>query len=147
MAKRDHHGVTEHSKASVHRRDDARVLYDGERWRGAMYLAGYAVECLLKVQLMRKFDCDSLQQLEKELTDRGLLPLDRTVYTHQLLSLLQLTGGADRLRRNQELWSLFSLINQWMPAWRYTADLASAEDANDFLVAVDRMLQWVRNNV
>ena len=147
MAKQDHHGVSEQSKASLHRRADAQGLFDGKRWRGCMYVAGYSVECLLKAQLMRKFGCDTLRRLEKELADRGMLPGDRSVYTHQLVSLLELTGGADRMRRDEPTWRSFSLVNKWMPAWRYTADLADEDYAGEFLAAVDRVLQWVRNNV
>jgi len=36
-----HHGISEQAKASRHRMDDARVLLNGERWRCAMYIAGY----------------------------------------------------------------------------------------------------------
>jgi hypothetical protein len=32
-------GVSEQSKASTHRLDDARALLNAERWRGAMYIA------------------------------------------------------------------------------------------------------------
>lgn len=45
-------GIAEQTKASVHRLDDAYALYQAARWRGAMYVAGYAVECLIKSKLM-----------------------------------------------------------------------------------------------
>ncbi len=41
------YGVSEQEKAGKHRMQDARVLLNAGRWRGAMYLAGYSVECLL----------------------------------------------------------------------------------------------------
>jgi len=46
-------GITEQTKASVHRLDDARALLREQRWRGSMYLAGYAIECQLKAKLMQ----------------------------------------------------------------------------------------------
>ena len=38
------YGVSEQSKAGKHRMDDARALFDAIRWRGAMYMSGYAIE-------------------------------------------------------------------------------------------------------
>jgi hypothetical protein len=51
------------------------------------------------------------------------------------------------LRQNQAEWSLFNLVNLWMPAWRYTADLSNMDDARDFLNAVDTISRWVENNI
>ncbi|MEO6807866.1 MAG: hypothetical protein ABI353_01995 [Isosphaeraceae bacterium] len=41
-------GVSEQEKAGKHRLEDAKALFDVGRWRGSMYLAGYAVECMLE---------------------------------------------------------------------------------------------------
>src|SRR5207302_1992057 len=100
------YGVSEQGKAGKHRMDDARALLNAVRWRGAMYLAGYSVECVLKTKLMRIFDCRHLRELEDELQRRGVLTVDRTVFTHQLELLLGLTKGMDRLRQNEEHWRL-----------------------------------------
>jgi hypothetical protein len=35
-------------EASRHRRKDAELLQQSARWNGAIYLAGYAIECSLK---------------------------------------------------------------------------------------------------
>ena len=44
-------GISELARASRHRFADARALLREARWQGAMYIAGYAVECLLKTKL------------------------------------------------------------------------------------------------
>lgn len=59
-------GVSEQAKAGKHRMDDARALLNSVRSRGAMYMAGYSVECLLKTKLMRMFNCRHLKELEEE---------------------------------------------------------------------------------
>ena len=41
-----HDGVSEQANASRQRLADAKVLRKASRWRGAMYMAGYAVEGL-----------------------------------------------------------------------------------------------------
>jgi HEPN domain-containing protein len=140
-------GVSEQAKAARHRMDDARTLFNATRWRGAMYLAGYSLECLLKAKLMRMFGCQHLLELDDDLRRRGLLSADATVFTHQLRLLMGLTQRLDQLRQNQAEWSLFNLVNLWMPAWRYTADLSNMDDARDFLNAVDTISRWVENNI
>jgi len=147
MAHDLYHGVSEQSKASKHRRDDAQALLHAVRWRGAMYLAGYSVECLLKTKLMRKFNCHNLNELDKRLTERGLLGGDDSIYTHSLQRLLRWADGFDPLRRDLTLWRMFTLVNQWIPAWRYNPDLSNREDAESFLTAVDRISRWIDNNL
>lgn len=139
------YGVSEQGKAGKHRMDDARALFNAVRWRGAMYLAGYSVECLLKTKLMRMFGCRHLRELEEELQNRGVLA-SGTLFTHHLEALLRLTGALDRLRQNEEHWRLFNMVNRWVPAWRYTADQSNQDDASDFLSAVEKVSRWIENN-
>jgi hypothetical protein len=110
------YGVTEQGKAGKHRMDDARALLNAVRWRGAMYMAGYSVECLLKTKLMRMFNCRHLRELEDELQGKRVLAAQATVFTHQLELLLRLTNSIDRLRQNEEHWRLFNMVNRWVPA-------------------------------
>jgi hypothetical protein len=147
MRRRTFSGVTEQTKASKHRLDDARSLFNERRWRGTMYVAGYGVECLLKAKLMKRYRCRTLQELEDELHGKSLLPTTVTIFTHQLLLLLRLTGSADVLRRNRRLWPLFVLVNGWLPAWRYDPDLGRQQDAGDFLNAVATMMTWIENSI
>jgi HEPN domain-containing protein len=140
------YGVTEQAKAGKHRMDDARALLNATRWRGAMYMAGYSVECLLKTKLMHIYDCRHLRDLEEELQGRGLLAAEATIFTHRLELLLRLTNSIDRLRQNEEHWRLFNMVNRWIPAWRYTADLSNSEDAGDFLAAVEKVSHWIEYN-
>ncbi|MBY0231339.1 MAG: HEPN domain-containing protein [Gemmataceae bacterium] len=141
------YGVTEQAKAGKHRMDDARVLLNATRWRGAMYMAGYSVECLLKTKLMRIHSCRHLNELEDELQAKGLLASHSTVFTHQLELLLRLTHATDRLRGSEENWRGFNLVNRWVPAWRYTADPSNQDDAKDYLAAVEKLLHWIEHNI
>lgn len=147
MARNHFIGVSEQLKSSVHRLDDAKALLGATRWRGALYLAGYSIECLLKAKLMTIFGCHNLLDLEDELQRRNLLAKNATIFTHELESLLRLTNGLHRLRQNALLWQSFNMVNLWMPAWRYNPDLSSRDDANDYLEAVDKIRHWIDNNV
>jgi HEPN domain-containing protein len=140
-------GISEQSRASTHRLDDARALLNAGRWRGAMYMAGYAVECLLKTKLMQIYGCRTLRDLEDELQRRGVLAEHATVFTHRLELLLRLTQRFDQLRQHRMLWPQFTLVNRWIPAWRYTADMANRQDATDFVEAVAQIMQWLEHNV
>ena len=88
-----------------------------------------------------------LRELEDELQAKGILPVQATVFTHQLELLLRLTTAVDHLRQNEEHWRIFNMVNRWVPAWRYTADLSNSDDANDFLTAVEKLSRWIENNV
>jgi HEPN domain-containing protein len=147
MARTQYQGVSEQAKASKHRLDDARVLFNGARWRGSMYMAGYAAESLLKVKLMRMFSCNTLTDLETELRARRALPADGTIFTHKLELLMELTGAKARLNQRREQWEAFNTVNRWVEAWRYTADLSNREDAEDFLDAVAVLVKWIETNV
>jgi HEPN domain-containing protein len=140
-------GVSELSKSGKHRHDDARALFNAVRWRGAMYIAGYSAECLLKTKLMRMFGCSHLRELEDVLRDRGALSGRATVFTHELELLLDLTKRINVMRQNAEVWKQFNLVNRWMPAWRYSADQSCREDAEDFLESIQGVLNWIEHNV
>jgi HEPN domain-containing protein len=147
MARKRFTGVSEHEKAARHRLEDARALFEKKRWRGSMYMGGYAVECLLKAKLMRTFECRKLDEFEDRLRERGILPEHGSVYTHHLELLTRLTGGIDRLRRDATNWRMFTLANQWVPAWRYSANRSKKEDAENFLEAVERTTHWIEHNL
>jgi len=77
----------------------------------------------------------------------GLIAFQATVFTHQLELLLRLTNGLDRLRGNEEHWRLFNMVNRWVPAWRYSADISNSDDAKDFLAAVEKIAHWIEFNI
>lgn len=147
MSKELHFGISEQRKAAGHRWDDAQALFDAGRWRGAMYLAGYVIECQLKAKLMERFGSRKMSELEDELRRRGVLAGAATVFTHQLRALLILAGSLERLRQNKQLWRDFSVVNLWFPAWRYSSDLSSRDEAEGFLAAVESIRHWVANNI
>jgi hypothetical protein len=90
MAKKRISGVSELAKASIHRLDDARALVTASRWHGAMYLAGYAVECLLKTKLMRRHGCTNLSQLDELMRRKRRLGRQTSLFTHELAQLVNL---------------------------------------------------------
>ena len=147
MNRNSHNGVNELAIVSRQRLADAKILLNASRWRGAMYMAGYAVECLLKTKLMQIYDCNNLGELEDLLRQRSILPAHRTVFTHQLEDLLRLTPGYSRLMRNPEMLSLFNKVNQWTPNWRYISKLTNRREATEFITSIERFIRWINNNL
>ena len=142
-----HDGVSEQANASRQRLADAKSLLNASRWRGAKYMAGYAVECLLKTKLMHIYDCKNLRQLEDLLLQRSILPVHRTVFTHQLEDLLRLTPGYNRLRQNRDVWHTFHEVNLWTPQWRYTAKPSTRQEATRFLAFIENVMRWIETNL
>lgn len=95
MSRYQYTGRTEQTKAALKRLIDARSLQSQKRWRGAMYLAGYSIECKLKARLMKMYDIDKLEQLEEEIERRVGHRVN--VFTHSIELLFGLTGVRDRL--------------------------------------------------
>ena len=142
-----HDGVTELTGASRQRLADAEALLNASRGRGSMYMAGYAVECLLKTKLMYVYNCKNLRELEDLLRQRSILPAHRTVFTHQLEDLLRLIPGHNRLMRNRDIWHMFHEVNLWTPQWRYTAKQATPQEATRFLTFIENVMHWIDTNL
>jgi len=147
MANRPFSGISEQSKVAQHRRDDAQALFEQERWRGAMYISGYAIECTIKARLMLMFRVNTLEDLEAELKRRGLIPGDASLFDHRIELYLRASGRLEALRSDKALWRSFNIANRWIPSWRYNPDLSNRNDAEDFLSAVDAVFKWIVNNV
>jgi HEPN domain-containing protein len=147
MARKQHSGVSEQIKASRHRLEDAEALFAAGRWRGAMYVAGYAVECLLKAKLMQRFGYRKLEVLEDQLHQSKLLRKAVSVFTHELETLTELLGALDRIEGNKDVYAAYLNVNEWQPAWRYNPDLATRAKADLFIGSIKVVREWIMNNV
>ena len=73
-----HNGISELAVASRQRLADAKALLNASRWRGAMYIGGYAVECLLKTKLMHIYD----QKFERTLLRQRSMHTVQSLHTN-----------------------------------------------------------------
>ena len=148
MSKYQHTGRTDQTKAALKRHIDAQRLQAQRRWRGAMYMAGYSVECKLKARLMEKYDLDTLEELEDEIVRRLGRPVN--VFTHSIEVLFGLTGACERLLQSPthpNALRAYQKCNKWKPAWRYKPDDGTEDECNDFMDAVKEFGSYVANNV
>ncbi|MBN2196316.1 MAG: hypothetical protein JW751_26115 [Polyangiaceae bacterium] len=110
-----------------------------------MYLAGYSIECKLKVRLMEMFGVWNLRDLEAELERRlGSTP---DLFTHSIEVLLELTGARDRVGQRREIQIAFNKCNEWRPAWRYAPDAGTAAECEAFLDAVETFGQFIERSI
>src|SRR5437773_2147938 len=99
------------------RRDDAAILFKARRYRGAIYLAGYAIECLLKWAIT---------------THRQVTYLPADLETHDWDTLLPETGLAVSLRTNASMRAVYSDIAElWGPELRYLSKEPARPDAEE----------------
>jgi len=121
------------------RLDDAEALFDSADHDGAIYLAGYAVECALKA-------CIAKQTQQYEFPDKEVVLKS---YSHTLTDLVKLAGpglnvaydarvGADVVFNRDWI-----LVRHWHEDDRYRSG-ASGGEARDFVAAVRRIVAWIQ---
>jgi len=115
-------------EASKERLQDAKALFKVKRYGGAVYLAGYVIECLLKAVI-----CEYLRVKQ--------LPNQYTV--HNLESLLAACGLKDTLRASPMLAKYFDVILEWTVTMRYRGSIVRADDARKFMEAVTEVRLWL----
>jgi hypothetical protein len=123
MSRHEFSKIAEQRKAAFKRLRDAIKLLDrhqdnvdwlkrkGLHARGAMYLAGYAVECKLKAVAMEIFRCRNLKELQDKwsVTEHG-------VFTHGLEAIAMRLPIYDRFRKSS-VWKDFAgQVNRWRPS-------------------------------
>jgi hypothetical protein len=95
------------------RMKDAEALFDTERYEGAMYICGYAVEIALKARI-----CKTLKWPEFPSADKEFQKKYQFLKTHSLELLLSYSGREDRILTNFK--AQWSLVVVWDPQSRYT---------------------------
>jgi hypothetical protein len=120
------------------------------RFAGAMYVAGFVIECLLKALLLERHrnlagivDPASLSKTDREAY--GLL------FSHNLADLLDLLPEVEaKLTKvndsgSRSLWDdLAEVCAQWTIYARYSPRDASKEEAQRFIAAIDEVRRWLK---
>jgi hypothetical protein len=132
---------------------DAQYLRDSgrnERANGAMYLAGFVVECLMKAELLE----------EHPWLQNGSTPVRRPKFdqklwslcyrSHDLMEILarlpQLIERLKKLEQREQsrlIGNLRSICGQWTIFARYSPRSATMREAGEFLAQVKELRQWL----
>jgi len=121
-------------RCALQRRDDARVLRKaGGTAGGAVYLAGYGVECILKALLLT-----NVPERQRSI----VLQSFRGGKAHDyewLRTQLRLNGVASF---PSEINRSFLLVGDWTPELRYSPRAVEEDDADAFLTATEQIIHW-----
>jgi HEPN domain len=100
---------------------DAEALFAAERYEGAMYICGYAVEIGLKARICKTLHWPDFPQTESEFggQNRKYSPFK----THLLNLLLSYSGREDHIRN--QFTTQWSLVDSWDPQSRYNPTIKS----------------------
>lgn len=156
----EYDGISQYRKAAARRIKDAEELLqpptvdareqgaETRHLRAAVYLAGYAVECILKVYLISQVaSANSLSDAVEARRAMGeQLPNLLGAEGHRLDVLLSLTDleaqFSDEERRQD-----WSLCVKWKSTWRYDPNPPPATFAFEFVAAVRRIYRWVERQI
>jgi HEPN domain-containing protein len=111
------------------RLEDARVLLARNRHHGALYLAGYSVECALKWAITRRLAVD-------------YLPAHLEI--HDLDRLMGESGLAEGMKTDTAIAPLFSaLVDEWGPHGRYAAPAMDGTKAKRLYNQIKQVYEWL----
>jgi HEPN domain-containing protein len=109
---------------------DAKALMEAERYDGAMYIAGYAIELALKARICKTLKWANFPETQDY----------KSFKVHKLDVLLHLSGIEDDIKTNH--WADWSLASKWNPENRYKTDtLVSKQEAEETLESIEKL--WV----
>jgi hypothetical protein len=121
--------------------DDDWLEEKGLHARGAMYLAGYAVECKLKAVAMEIFRCRDLRELQSKWS-----VTEQDVFSHGLEAIAMRLPTYKRFRQSP-VWKDFAgQVNRWRPSWRYDPADHLNKSAVAFIEAVRAVYNWLDKN-
>src|SRR5438105_15871646 len=122
---------------------DAKLLLEAGRTSNAYYLAGYAIELMLKAVLSSQFKADTLP--DKKLTNQ--------VFTHNLKSLAEVARLDDTLSDRQKSDAAFrgswEIVLKWTEESRYSG--FELDQAKALIQAIEDqehgVLPWLRGKL
>jgi len=132
---------TEFENLASIRIKEAEILLTADCYQGAYYLAGYALECILKA-------CIAKQVKEFDFPDKKLA---NDSYTHKLANLVITAGLKEKLveqeNQNEGFKLNWAVVNKWSEESRYEC-VIKKQDAYDLFIAItdneSGVLPWLK---
>jgi|SRR3972149_11195590 len=131
---------TDFQKLAEIRLQEAKALLDAEKFDGAYYLCGYAVECALKA-------CIAKQTKEHDFPDVKIV---QKSYTHNLENLLDLSGLKsdldNKIKDDKEFDNFWSIVKDWNENSRYEfLPNKKSRDLYEAIANIEKgVLQWIK---
>jgi HEPN domain-containing protein len=126
-----------YSLVAQQRYEEAEILFNNRRTNGCIYLAGFAVECILKSLILANT------------TDRQrpkVVIALKVKYGHAL-DALRKEAARRGIHKQRSVLEEFRRLNTWNNNLRYSPGIQSMEDAQTLLNAVASVIQWASRAV
>lgn len=116
---------------------DAEILLESNRYDGAVYLCGYAIELALKARICRLLKWEGFPETNKEFENF------RSFRTHDLEVLLRLSGLGGKIKT--QYFAEWSTVATWGPEVRYMpVGSTSRQEALNMIRAARHLLGVIR---
>ncbi len=124
-------------KRAIAKLKDADILYQNNRYDGAVYLSGYVMELLLKARTCRTLNWSDFPESNREFENY------KSFKTHNLDILLKLSGIESKIKNFHFVdWSN---VNQWNPEMRYSAIGSVTQlQAKDMLSSIKNLMKVIK---
>ena len=120
-------------RAAKQRYDDAELLLDAGRTTGAVYLAGYTVECILKALILASVASGVRRSLLGEL---------RGGRAHDIERLGVLYRRYVRISTPRSITRHLARVASWSTDLRYATGTLKRRDADEFIESVIAVTVW-----
>ena len=125
-------------RAALQRFEDARTLLNADRTTGAVYLAGYSVECAFKALLLSRLGATKRAEMMESF---------RGARGHSLDSLRDRYERITGVRLPMVIAKEFSHVISWNTDMRYETGTIRSLEAITFVRAVEIILTWIEKRV
>ena len=120
-------------RCAFQRHEDAQILLHADHTTGAVYLAGYAVECTLKALIL-----SAMTPHDRDVMLRSFR--GAKAHDYEWLRDRYLFNGGARFPRH--VTEAFTLVNDWSTDLRYLPRTLKDEEASDYLSSAAIIMQW-----
>jgi len=125
-------------RSAKQRYQESLYLLEGEFTTAAVYLAGYAVECMLKALILSRVPRKKA---------RATLGLFRGAIAHDFGWLKQQYLQRGGLVFPKEIDSYFKMVSSWSTDLRYKPGFVKASETEAFLQATEGILDWAEEKL
>ncbi len=124
------------------------------KYEGAYYLAGYAVELLLKAKVCKNLGIEDFFNFNNpkrtKLSVKNPDNLYKSYKVHDLSQLVILSGVymdfQNDMITDNELKEHWSIVSKWDENSRYLTGITD-EDAKNFIISIKEIMKWIQKHL
>ncbi len=139
MAKRDE-DIRKFRRAADQRLKAAELLFENQFFLEAVYIGGYAIECILKHLILKRTPRGGHEFMLGRLTGAGAKGHD----FDYLMNILR--AAPVNCNVPKEINSTVGRVSSWSTELRYEVGSGKFKDAREFLEAALQIMQWVERS-